>query len=689
MRISNILRVIALTFVSCTFALVLSTCGGGKKGPVVQGFSPGSSAGDKTSPEGLPAEAGLDYPTEVSLDNALADLDALETPDGVDAELFAQLKAALAARLTTNHQQLTTGRFVSTPPTGEINRVDDLTISDIGGGSYTLTWHYKNLGDYDQDGAVAPEDIYPLAEHYRETYELADANCIQAVIDGSGNGVVDIADITAIAMNFGVDCAEYDIEQADTSDGLFTDMDPVSLSSATGDERKKFSVSRALTAGRWIRVVPADGDAAKGIAGSPALVICQGVEWLHTWGGSDEDWISGVAVDGSGNVYLTGKTNSFGAGAWDIILLKYNASGNIVWQKTWGGSDYDWGNSLAVDGSGNIYVMGRTDSFGAGSSDLILLKYSADGSLLWQKTWSGSEWEEGKGVAVDGSGNIYVTGDTNSFGAGSHDLILLKYSVDGSLLWQKTWGGSDGDWGYGVAVDESGDIYVTGRTENFGAGNDDLVLLKYSADGSLLWQMTWGGSDCDWGWGVAVDGSGNIYVTGRTNSFGVGDYDLVLLKFSPDGSLLSQKTWGGSDGDYGNDVAVDGSGDIYVTGFTKSFGIGSLDVILLMYSASGSLLSQKTWGGSDYDYGVAVVVDGGGIVYLTGEALDTYGSWDTPSGTETSPSGLETSPSGEESSSSGTEINPSGTETTPEGVEDEGGGGAWDALVMKIDPSVW
>jgi len=686
MSIRSIPRVTALTLVIFTFALVLSTCGGRKQPSVPPSGSAAFPSGDQPQHRVAPP---IQAATEVSLDEALAKLDALPTPDGVDPTLFAELKDALREALTTKNQQLTTARFASAPPTGAANRVDDLTISDIGGGSYALTWHYKNLGDYDQDGTVALEDIYPLAEHYGELYELADTSCIQAVIDGSGNGVVDIADITAIAINFDVECAGYDVEQADTSDGLFTDTDPVSLSSATGEGRKKFSVSRALTVGRWIRVVPADGDAMKGIAGSPAQVVRQGVEWLHTWGGSDEDWISGVAVDGSGNVYVTGKTNSFGAGAWDIILLKYSASGNIVWQKTWGGSDYDWGYGVAVDGTGNIYVTGMTDSFGAGSSDLILLKCSADGSLLWQKTWGGSEWEEGNGVAVDGSGNIYVTGTTNNFGAGSYDLILLKYNADGSLLWQKTWGGSDWDFGYGVAVDGSGNIYVTGRTENFGAGNDDLVLLKYSADGSLLWQKTWGGSNTDWSWGVAVDGSGNIYVTGRTKSFGAGSSDLILLKYSADGSLLSQKTWGGSDGDYGNDVAVDGSGNIYVTGYTNSLGAGSLDVILLKYSASGSLLSQKTWGGSDYDYGIAVAVDGSGIVCLAGEAPNIYGSWDTPSGTETSPSGTEGSPSGSESSPSGTEETPDGAEGTPDGVEDEGGGGAWDALVMKLDTSGW
>jgi len=185
-------------------------------------------------------------------------------------------------------------------------------------------------------------------------------------------------------------------------------------------------------------------------------------------------------------------------------------------------------------------------------------------TLSFEKTWGGSSIDDGRGVAVDSSG-IYVTGYTWSFGAGDCDVFLLKFDVSGNLLWQRTWGGSSEDVGRGVAVDSSG-IYVAGETNNVGAGKYDVVLLKFDVSGNLLWQRTWGGSLDDDGWAVAVDSSG-IYVTGFTMSFGAGDYDVLLLKFDSSGSLLWQKTWGGTGYDEGLGVAV---GSSYFTGDTNS-----------------------------------------------------------------------------------------------------------------------
>jgi len=188
--------------------------------------------------------------------------------------------------------------------------------------------------------------------------------------------------------------------------------------------------------------------------------------------------------------------------------------------------------------------------------------------LLFDKTWGGTSIDIARSVAVDSSGNIYVTGDTGSFGAGGADVFLLKYSSSGALLWQKTWGGStDPDYGQGVAVD-LGSIYVVGRTKSFGTGggSDDVFLLKYSPDGALVWQKTWGGTSTDQGLGVAAY-SGSIYVTGATNSFGAG-YEAILLEYNSAGLLQWQKKYGGTSDDFGFGVAVDSSGNSYFVGYT-------------------------------------------------------------------------------------------------------------------------
>jgi hypothetical protein len=227
-------------------------------------------------------------------------------------------------------------------------------------------------------------------------------------------------------------------------------------------------------------------------------------------------------------------TFSFGAGDSDAFLLKYDSSGNLLWYKTWGGSGSDSGYGVALDASGNAFITGYTRSYGAGSYDTFLLKYDSSGNLLWNKTWGGSGSDSGYGVALDDSGNALITGETNSYGAGNSDDFLLKYDSSGNLLWYKTWGGSGSDSGYGVALDDSGNALITGETNSYGAGSYDTFLLKYDSSGNLLWYKTWGGSGSDYGEGIALDASGNAFITGYTDSYGAGNYDVFLLKYGVD-----------------------------------------------------------------------------------------------------------------------------------------------------------
>ncbi len=315
---------------------------------------------------------------------------------------------------------------------------------------------------------------------------------------------------------------------------------------------------------------------------------------------------------------MTGVTTSFGSGG-DVFLLKFDNIGKLLWARTWGGSNYEEGRGVATDSLGNVYVTGTTYSFGAGQSDAFILKFDSAGNLIWQRTWGGSSSEAGYGISVDSSDSIYVTGYTASAGAGGIDLFLLKLDSSGNMVWQHTWGGLASDSGSAIAINGSRDVYVAGYTNSFGAGKDDALLLKFDSNGNLLWQKTWGGISTDQASGIALDSGGNsIYLAGTTCSYGAGGCDAPILKISVAGNLVWQHTWGGSSDDQASALAVERfTGDIYVTGSTDSYGTAG-DVILLKLSPQGSLISQNVWGGQGADSGTAVSVDASGSPVIGG-----------------------------------------------------------------------
>jgi len=242
MKASWLKLVFAVGFIS-----LLLCCGGRGDSPVI--------------PRGV---GGADQPREITLSEALAELDALSTPAGVDESLFSELKSAFASQLGTRNAEGRTGKLVSTPPGGESNRVTDMSIIDHGDGTCTLTWSYRNTGDYNQDGIVNIQDITPLAVHFNEA---ADAE--NEWIDGNGDGAINIQDITPLAANFFNECAGYTIESSDNPDSGFTVEATVPRSEASGSGRLHFEHALSLAGGLWIRVVPMDSGGAPGIPGSP------------------------------------------------------------------------------------------------------------------------------------------------------------------------------------------------------------------------------------------------------------------------------------------------------------------------------------------------------------------------------------------------------------------------------------
>ena len=282
-------------------------------------------------------------------------------------------------------------------------------------------------------------------------------------------------------------------------------------------------------------------------------------------GSSDEDVATGVAVDSSGNSYVTGYTDggidgNSSSGKKDFFLIKYNSSGTKEWTKQEGLSGYDRAYGVAVDSSANIYVTGYTDkklhgNNNSGKSDMFIVKYNSSGTRQWTKQFGTSGWDVGYGVAADSSNNIYVTGYTEggfdgNTSSGRRDIILVKFYDNGTKHWTQQFGTSSDDTGYGVTVDSSDNIYVTGFTfggldGNTYSGKGDIILVKYNSSGTKQWTQQSGSSGADFGQGIAVDSSDNIYITGstsggiggNTNAGSSGTTDIFLVKHNSNGVI--------------------------------------------------------------------------------------------------------------------------------------------------------
>jgi hypothetical protein len=432
------------------------------------------------------------------------------------------------------------------------------------------------------------------------------------------------------------------------------------------------------------------------------LVIDPALVYSKILGGFADEYGYGIAVDSAGNAYVAGYTRSDDFptqnpydgildGYWDAFVSKFNASGTLVYSTYLGGNGYDKAFGIALDDSGNVYITGETasddfptlnafdDTLG-GFTDAFVTKLNAAGSaLLWSTYLGGSDnkfGDYGVDIALDGAGSVYVTGHTDStdfpvrnanqpdYGGGSWDGFVTRLTAAGNALaWSTYLGGSGNwDWGNAIAVDNAGNAYVTGHTNSddfpvknaLQAGNAggafDAFVSKLAASGSLTWSTYLGGTDLDSGNGIAVDSAGNAYVTGETSSddfpvknavqpdYGGGESggDGFVTRLNAAGNALVWSTYlGGSEKDIGHSIALDTSGNVYVTGETASNDFptqdpyqgtrgegfaGIADVFVTSINASGNALSWSTYLGKSYhDIGHAIAVDESGYIYVTGE----------------------------------------------------------------------
>ncbi len=414
-------------------------------------------------------------------------------------------------------------------------------------------------------------------------------------------------------------------------------------------------------------------------------------EWAVSGGGNKDDVASRIATDSNGNIYVIGYYSSTvlalgsitltNSGSDDIFLVKYDSFGNVLWANSIGNGSEDHGYSVAVDKKGNVLLTGSfygSIKFGAivlinntSHSNVFIAKYDPTGKAIWAKKSTGGLDDRGYAIATDREGNVFVTGTFKSTNISfdtfnltnsnpepifeSKDIFIVKYDPMGNVLWAKSAGGMENDFGIGIACNNNGDVYVTGSFESpsisFGTitssngGYFDLFIAKFNMFGNLMWLKSAGGANKDISTDISTDEFGNAVITGlffsSSISFGSttlshehASDDIFVVKYDSSGKVDWAKSIGGSSYQYSNSIATDNTGNIYITGeFSNSISIGDItlydykdirhrnsnEMYIAKFNQTGAVIWAKSMGsGISYNYSKSIATDYSGNIFVAG-----------------------------------------------------------------------
>lgn len=314
--------------------------------------------------------------------------------------------------------------------------------------------------------------------------------------------------------------------------------------------------------------------------------ICYNSNSSVAWTAYYDDSINGndfglaLATDNTNDLYVTGYASGTNTG-WDLVTIKYNASGIQQWVKTYSTADEDYGVGAVTNSSGDVYVLGNSGDPYYFTWDYVLLKYnSSTGDTLWTRRYNGpaDEHDEARAIAIDNNGNVCVTGGSTGINT-STDFTTVKYNTNGETLWTCRYNGpSNGaDWANAIAIDVDNNVYVTGYSQDL-ANDYDYVTVKYDASGSLQWVVRYNGPDngYDEAKAITLDTDANVYVTGL--STGVGSFtDYATIKYNSSGALQWVHRYNGpaNNQDQACAIAYDSTGYICITGTSNGVTTGS------------------------------------------------------------------------------------------------------------------
>jgi hypothetical protein len=341
------------------------------------------------------------------------------------------------------------------------------------------------------------------------------------------------------------------------------------------------------------------------------------ITFERTYGGAAQDWGSSVQQTSDGGYIITGSTESYGEGRFsNVYLIRTGSFGDTLWTRIYGGLGPDEGNSVKQTLDGGFIIVGNTIPSSEIWQDIYLIKTDLSGDTLWTKAYGDEFNDESYSIQQTlPDGGYIIAGSTERFGALS-DVYLIKTDPTGDTLWTRTYGGSGAD--YAVSVKQTvpdGGYIMAGYTTSFGEGGD-VYLIKVNSSGDTLWTKSYGSADWEVGSSVDQTSDGGYIIAGWTNFFGAGLQDVYLIRTDASGETLWTKTHGGSGGENSFSVQQTSDGGFIIAGATNSFGMGSSDVYLIKTDSSGDSVWTKTYGGTSTEIGVSVhqTLDDGYII---------------------------------------------------------------------------
>jgi hypothetical protein len=325
-----------------------------------------------------------------------------------------------------------------------------------------------------------------------------------------------------------------------------------------------------------------------------------------TFGVEDNESVTSVEQTRDGGYVFVGDTRKDAAGWYGVWLVRTDAGGETLWTRTFSGADYAGGNSVHQTRDGGFIITGYTDSHDSPQYDVWLIKTGDRGDTEWTRTYGGIGNDVGHSICQAKDGGYVIVGRTESYGAGDGDVWFVRTDSVGDTTWTRLFGGIRDDGGTAVQQTTDGGYILVGYTCSSGAGGQDFYLIKTDANGDTQWTRTYGGAGADAGYAVRQTADGGYILVGNTESFGAGGQDVWLVRTDAGGDTIWTETFGGAADDCGVAVQQSDDGGYVIAGSTLSFGLGFHDILLIKTDSNGRRAWERIYGGFRHDYAVSL-----------------------------------------------------------------------------------